>query len=148
LDRRAELEAKVYRPIKRILEEQNLSYAWREPQESRAYFFPQMANLFLNRWLFADDKISMGLYEDVFHTYDVIIAYYSNDKYLLERFEQLYNQSYHCSLKMSWDERYKEGYFERKIPRNEFFDGVETNFKEELSRYLHIIKLTSPDTSV
>jgi hypothetical protein len=148
LGRRDELETKVYRPIKRILEEQNLSYAWREPQESRAYFFPQMANLFLNRWLFADDKISMGLYEDVFNTHDVIIAYYSNDKDLLEQFEQLYNKCYNCSLKMEWDDRYKEGFFERKFTRNEFFDGVEVSFKEELNRYLHTMKSIPTDMPV
>lgn len=146
--REAELEVKVYRPIRQILEDLNLSYAWREPQVSRAYFFPQMANLFLNRWLFADEKISMGLYEDIFQTHDIIIAYYSNDKLLLERYEKVYNQNYNCSLKTGWDERYKEGLFKRRIPRNEFFDGVEAKFKEELNRYIKTIKLAVPDMSL
>lgn len=148
LGRQDELEAKVYRPIKRILEEANLSYAWRDPQKSYAYFFPQMANLFVNRWLFSDNKISMGLYEDIFHTHDVVIAYYSNDKEVLEKYAQCYQRSYNYSLRMEWDERYTEGWLERSFPRNEFFDEVELKFKEELKRYLHTLEISGIVPSV
>ena len=145
LGRETKLEEEVYRPIKQVLEEKNLTSCWREPQRSGAYFFPQMANLFLNRWFFADEKISMGLFEDVFgNTHDVVIAYYSNDKALLERFEELYKQNYNCSLLMEWDPRYVEGWLGRNFPRKEFFDEVKAKFKEELNRYLHIKELIIP----
>lgn len=46
LGRSLELKKKVYSPIRRILEDANLSDAWQEPRESKGYFYPQLTDLF------------------------------------------------------------------------------------------------------
>lgn len=139
-DRGTILEHRVYLPIKRVLMEENQENAWQEPRESSGYFFPWFANLFLNRWLFRANPVSMGLSEDIFGTLGVVIEYYSNDQSLLQRFTDEYNGRYRCSLKMAWDENYKEGYLKVVFGRKDFFAEPAQTFKAELKRYLDVMK--------
>lgn len=142
-DRNTILEQRVYMPIKQVLREENQENAWQEPRESTGYFFPWFANLFLNRWLFRANPVSMGLSEDIFGTLGVVIEYYSKDQNLLQRFMDEYNGRYRCSLKMAWDENYKEGFLKVIFPRKDFFAEPAQMFKTELKHYLDVLKAVS-----
>jgi len=100
-----------------------------------------MANLFLNRWLFSDEKVSLGIYEDIFETNKVVIAFYSTEKDLLVKFREAYTRKYKSRLTFKWYDEWNEGYLKRHFSRVEFFDHVEARFTEELNRFRNVSKV-------
>lgn len=137
-----ELEKIIYLPIKKVLDEYSVPYAWTEPRGSTGFYYSQYNYLLINRWLFKSEIVSIGLYEDIFNKNDICISYYSNDKKYLKLFLENYNgKQTDNNYKLNWNDEWNEGNIEIRFNNNSFFENVESIFKKELTIYLDILRL-------
>ena len=137
LDRYEQLDSDIYRPIKDILRAQGLLEEWKEPPQSNAYFYPQYSNMFINRWIFRDREVSIGLIEDILGDMRINIIYYSNNKDLFSTFSDAYRSAFGFSGKAEWTE-YNEGFLYVTFDRSTFFSDPAGIFKTELDRYFFL----------
>lgn len=141
LDRGNLIEERVYVPIKTVLEKKQQIQGWCEPGNRSGYFYPQYCNMFVNRWLFPEEIISIGVYEDICTDEKIRISFYSNSRVALESFRDQYMNKYpEDSVSFDWEERFSEGKVERKFEKNIFLDNVSNVFEKELDRYNEIVK--------
>lgn len=142
LDRGQKLEELVYRPIRKVLEKYQIADGWAEPRASSGYFYPQYNSLFLNRWLFKGEPISIGLYEEfISEKYAVCICFYGTNQAVFEAFCKSYADKYAKDAEFTWHAEWNEGYLRRWFDPNEFFDSADTLFEGELDRYLALRKI-------
>lgn len=146
IDRHEQLALNIYQPIKDILRAYGLQDEWKEPQSSNAYFQPQYANMFINRWMLRDREVSIGLTEDILGDFRINIIYYSTDKERFSAFSEAYRTSFGFSGKAEWTE-WNEGFVYVAFDRSTFFANPADIFKAELDKYLFIEnKIQKKDT--
>lgn len=137
LDRGQKVEELVYRPIRTILEKYQIADGWIEPRASAGYFYPQFNSLYINRWLFKGEPVSIGLYEDFLsEKYAVCICFYGTNQAVFEAFGKSYQEKYANDAEFTWHAEWSEGYLRRWFDPNEFFQSADTLFEAELTRYL------------
>lgn len=138
MDRGHDLEKAIYTPIRRILEKNNVLWAWMEPRGSSGYFYPQYNDLLINRWLFKGEVVSIGIYEKLFQECKVCISFYSNSKEHFELFLNKYNELLNENIPNSWSEEWTEGNIERLFDNKYFFENVEDIISKEILIYMQI----------
>ena len=139
-DRYISLEKLVYNPIKSELQSKNLLNTWREPRGSYDFFIYYLSFNFINRWIFKENLISMGIYEDIYSIDEIVtIAYFSYDQSKLKEFNSKYYELKKEQPKFHWNETNHEGSLEINFDRKDFFNNVKEIFKRELEIYLKCI---------
>ncbi len=133
-----EIENLIYRKIKKILEKYNLLNKWMEPRGNQSYYLPHYCNIFINRWMFSDEIVSIGLFEDIVNDNKVVISYFCTDKNKMKDFVEKYNLYNHSKISWEWNES-NEGIMDIKYDLKYFKENVTTIFEKELKTYLKII---------
>jgi hypothetical protein len=131
----------IYRPIEDVLRKYQLEDALQEPRESSAYFYPEYSRLFINRWLFKDNIISIGLYEEIFSENKVCLCFYTRDGEAFQKFYELYPSQSAFSTTAEWIDAWNEGYLKLYFDTNQFVQSAGVLFETELIRYLEIVKV-------
>lgn len=136
LERGDDLEKMVYGPIKTILSEYDKLSAWKDPRQSTGYYLNQYNNMLINRWIFSDEIVSIGIYEDIFSNGNVCISYFSYNKEELENFSKFYSANSKNEAKFEWNEAWNESVLKVYFESNDFFKNIIPIFKTELEVYL------------
>jgi len=136
LERGNELEKMIYSPIKTILSEYNKLYAWKDPRGSTGFYYNQYNYMLINRWLFSDEIVSIGLYEDIFANGSVCVSYFSYNKEVLNRFSKFYSENSENKASFEWNDTWNEGTLKILFESNNFFENIIPIFKRELEVYL------------
>jgi hypothetical protein len=131
----------IYRPIEDVLRKYQLEDTLQEPRESSAYFYPEYSRLFINRWLFKDNIISIGLYEEIFSENKVCLCFYTKDGAAFRKFCELYQSQSALSTTAEWIDAWSEGYLKVFFDTNQFVQSAGVLFETELIRYLEIVKV-------
>lgn len=133
--RGAELEKRVYNPIKTLLAEMGCSDAFLEPRKSSQYFQQQYAELFLNRWIYSSNHVSIGLVEEFFGDHKITVSFYCSDQSLGEDFAKAYESVCGKSLVPDLHPNWREYYFSQYFSPSEFFGDPAGCFGEQLRIY-------------
>lgn len=145
---RNELVSRVYSDIRNILYEENVSEGWTGYRNPPGEYFMPLNQLFVNKWLFQNNKISMGIYEDVFDDSKldkVVIEYFSDDKDLLIKFIDKYRELNMLPQNDTNDiknDKYDGYFWSFNINKKEFFEEKNTKeiVKPFIKNYEYIMK--------
>ncbi|WP_160691669.1 hypothetical protein [Clostridium sp. C2-6-12] len=143
---RDELVKRVYNDIKEVLCKENLLDGWIEYKKPSGEYFPTLNHLFVNKWLFSNNAVSIGICESIFdeeHTNFVAIEYYSANEKLLIKFIEKYRelnlmpQNNDDNIK---SESYEEFYWTFLVDKKEFFNNTKEMIKTYIKNYENIMK--------
>lgn len=138
-DRPSAIQNRIYFPIRRVLTENNLDWAWQEPRQSNGYYHNQFLHMFVNRWLFQQNVVSIGLIEEILLDVKVTLVFYSTNKGALQKFQELYRKQDPQLPDLEWDDKCSEGTIKMKWTQAAFFNNAESIFSEKLTKYLSVI---------
>lgn len=103
---RCEEVDRIYKEIRELLNEEDLLEGWTSYKRPKGEYFDNIAHLFVNKWLFVDSEIGIGVYEDIFNDFNKIII-----EFCSKREDDLNNFIEKCSaanLKFPEDELTEE----------------------------------------
>lgn len=86
---------RVYSDIRSVLNEENLMEGWTNYRSPSGEYNYPMFQLFINKLLFSNNIISMGIYEEIFDDSklnSVVVEFYSLNKEALEEFKSKYKE--------------------------------------------------------
>lgn len=136
-----EIDKSVYSKIKDILNKYGYNNEWIEPRSSTGYFHPKFNSMFINRWIFLNEPISIGIYEDIVDTKKVIISFYITDKEIYEKALTQYNQMLNTALNSNFDEVYNEGYLDASFDLKYFINNIDEIFERYFKIFLELRKI-------
>jgi hypothetical protein len=100
----------IYNEIKAYLIAENLSYGWSDYKSPPGEYYDCTNQLFINKYLFRDNNISIGIYENIYQSSgfnDLVIEFYSNNSDSLQNFREEFKK---CNIKnMNTNEIYEYG---------------------------------------
>ena len=81
---------KLDQQITELLSELNMEGGLKKHRYSGSLYFTCFGNFFINRWLFSEQDVSIGIYEDIFSSRfdEVAFDYYSDDSMKLDEFSE------------------------------------------------------------
>ncbi len=146
-DSRNEMVSRVYDDIRSVLNEENNADGWTSYRKPSGEYFMPLNQIFVNKWLFQNNKVSIGIYEDIFNDLyldKVVIEFFSEDKETLMQFINKYRELNMFPKNNSDDinnDDY-EGYFwSFYVDKKAFFDMTKETIKPFIKNYNNIIKL-------
>jgi hypothetical protein len=139
LDRCEEIENIIYSKIKLVLSKYHLNDGWTTPRQSNGYFFQQYNNMFINRHLFSNIDVSIGISEDFLDSNEIIISYYSSKKSTFNNFLELYKKN-NKNVNSEWDDECGEGSVDKNYALEDFIKNTERIFESVLKEYIGIMK--------
>lgn len=143
---RDDLVKRIYNDIRDVLSKENLLDGWVGYKKPSGEYFPTLNNLFVNKWLFSNNSISMGICEYIFdeeHSNFVAIEYFSTNEKLLVKFIEKYRelnlipQNNDDNTK---SERYDEFYWTFLVDKREFFNNTKETIKPFIKNYDNIMR--------
>lgn len=139
-DRWRGVEERVYLPIKSILRELKLDYGWCEYRNPSGEYKLNYNRLFINKWLFKDEAISIGIYEDFTTDNDIHIEFYSDEKSNLELFIEFYEKN--CIRKGVLTAFPEEPgfYYTLKYTRQDFFKNKDNILRNVMIKYKEFVE--------
>ncbi|MDD2497869.1 MAG: hypothetical protein PHY90_07055 [Desulfitobacteriaceae bacterium] len=97
----------IYKEIRELLEEEDLLEAgWTTYKRPKGEYFDNIAHVFVNKWLFNDSDIGIGVYEDIFNDFNkIVIEFCSKSEEALNDFKEKCSEA---NLKFTGDEQLDE----------------------------------------
>ncbi len=88
---RCEYVDKIYDRIQKLMSEEGLLAGWENYDVPKGEYFTNVSHMFINKWLFRKNDISIGILENVFvDLKQIVIEYYSNSLNSLYKFKEEY----------------------------------------------------------
>lgn len=140
---RNELVDRVYSDICGVLNEEDISDGWTSYRSPSGEYFTAINHLFVNKWLFQNNKISIGIYENIFDNFElenVIIEYFSEDRDLLMKFIEIYrklNMIPENNSEYIKNDTCEEYYWRLSIDKKEFFNKTKEVIKCHIKNYIY-----------
>lgn len=135
---------KIYIEMRDLLNELDLMEGWKMYRHPSGEYFRVINHLFINKCLFSDNEICIGIYEDIFSvnvSEKIKIEYYSTDKELLSQFLSAYKDKYPNLIKNGeFIEDAGEFSWSIDLNKKEFLDDVKKVLKPIILNYLDIMK--------
>jgi hypothetical protein len=106
---------------------------------SRDVYYSPMGHCFLNKWLFPDRAVSIGVYEDVMHhKYDSIsVDFYSTHEEALTPAEKELSKIGRKAQRSS-DQKRREHYLTYELPKTSFIKDVKGSLLPFVRAYLKV----------
>jgi len=133
----------VYDSIQELLSEMDRLSGWKNYRKPPGEYFFNLNHLFINKWIFTDYEISIGIFEDVFKdTTKIIFEYYSLDSNLLADFVSEYQK---LNLKPDNinaidNDTYDGSCWSFSIDKDIFLKDVKKSAEPFILNYLRIMK--------
>lgn len=134
----------VYEEIRDLLNELDLMKEWEAYKNPPGEYLSEMNRLFINKSLFSNNEICIGIYEDVFSDNvldEITIEYYSRNKEPLNKFVSIYKERepslVYCNEVV---EEYRQFFWNIKLNKKEFLDDVKGTLRPIILSYLDIMK--------
>lgn len=119
----------TYTKIRKVMEEENALYGWKNYKSAKAEYLEVLNNLFINKTLFPTEDVMIGIYEDIFSdSNDIKIECYSDDRETLKSFAQKYKE---LNLKPT---------NKNEIIDNEYYSGFWWNFSIDKKEFINNTK--------
>ena len=143
---RDDLVDRVYKQIYEILLEENLIYGWTKYKNPPGEYFVTLNHLFINKQIFKDYEISIGIVEDIFNDSNnnkIIIEYYSQNLDTFNRFIDEYkNQKFIINNDNSVNKEEYNGYcWSFYVDKNEFLKDTKKVIKPFIINYVNVINI-------
>ncbi|KEH96909.1 hypothetical protein FDC62_08205 [Clostridium botulinum] len=143
-DERFSYVDEIYNKIRDLLFELDLNDGWKKYRAPSGEYYFSINHLFINKNLFENNQISIGIYENIFskdRSKKITIEYFCNDKKLLSRFVKAYQSKYNNSLNISKITE-DDGcfYCNIKLDKKEFLQDVAKTLKPIILDYKDIMK--------
>jgi hypothetical protein len=147
---RHELVERVYVDIHNVLTEENITEGWVGYRNPPGEYFAPMNQLFVNKCLFPNKKISIGICENIFDNsqFDkVTVEYYSEDKDLMIKFIEKYMD---LGMKPSNDSKEPECLYDAflwsfEIDKVSLFERTKELIRPFVKNYLQVCNLLQYD---
>lgn len=140
---RKEVVEGIYEEIRDVLFELNLKDGWKNYKNPNGEYFYVLNMLFINKILFENREIVIGIYEDIFSddvSENIILEYTSEDKELLIRFRELYiEKNFTPTNSAEIFEEYDNFYWSFELNKKAFLEDVKKNLKPIIKNYVDII---------
>lgn len=133
----------VYERLQHLLVEEELAYGWKNYRSATGEYFANLNHLFINKCLFTDYDISIGVYENVFsETNNITIEYYSDNFSLLEDFIEEYKKlNLRPEIINNIDkETYDGSCWGLSIDKGEFIDNTKQIVKPFILNYVRVMQ--------
>lgn len=143
-----EIEKLVYQKIKDILLSHGFDNELVTPRNTNGYFYTEFNTMFINRWLFSNEEISIGIYEDIIDTKKVVISFYITNKEIYIESLEICNQILNTNLKNEWNDVNNEGYINSYFQLKQFIEKIDDIFTMYLNVFIQLRKnhLTTAST--
>lgn len=140
-NRGEEIEISIYSKIREILTKYGFDNEWVEPRKSSGFFHPKFNSMFINRWIFFNEPISIGIYEDIVYTKKVVISFFITKKEIYEKALLKFNKLLKENKTLDWDEVNNEGYLDTYFELKDFINDIEMIFDKYLLVFLELRKI-------
>ncbi|WP_461207769.1 PDDEXK family nuclease [Clostridium sp. DL1XJH146] len=133
----------IYNRIYELLCEEDLTNGWKNYKDPAGEYFVVMNHLFINKCIFSNYDVSIGIYENIFSdSSEIIIEYYSANSKILNEFSEKYME---LDLKPSNDskfdsETYNGAYWSFKTNKKDFLENTKQVLKPYISNYIKVMK--------
>ena len=133
----------IYEEIKGLLIELDLEKVWKEYNHPSGEYFFDINHSFINKYLFEDNKISIGIYEDIFSdnvSDKITIEYYSKDKVSLREFMNIFRKKGLKSINDIEISEMDECFFWNfHLDKKEFLNNTKECLRPIISNYLDVM---------
>ena len=132
----------IYEQIHAVLTEENLSFGWKNYRNPTGEYFVSLNHLFINKNIFSDWDISIGICENVFDSLDqIVVEFYSNSFDLLNDFREEYIKSkFEPKNDKEIDKSTYDGCcWSFYIDKKKFINDVENSIKPYIHNYMTIM---------
>lgn len=142
-EERNEFVNEIYNKIYELLCEEDLTDVWKNYKNPPGEYFVVMNHLFINKCLFADYDVAIGVYENIFSdSSKIIIEYYSTKSNLLSKFAEKYME---LDLKPSNEDEidsktYNEAYWSFKVNKKDLLENTKKVLKPYISNYIKVMR--------
>lgn len=146
-DRENEID-RIYEIIKETMQEKfdgNFKKNFKDYEKPDGEYYRTLNHLFINKWIFTEKNISIGIFENIFEEEDsdkVIIEYWSKDRDDLEKFKSKYNE---LNTELNLTSKV-EGYINddftinHKISKKEFVENTKKIMELIIENYLKVLE--------
>lgn len=143
---RDDLVDRVYKQIYELLLEENLIHGWTKYKNPPGEYFITLNHLFINKQIFKDYEISIGIVEDIFNDSNnnkIIIEYYSQNLDTFNRFIDEYkNQKFTLNNDNIVNKEDYNGYcWSFYVDKNEFLKDTKKIIKPFIINYINVMKI-------
>lgn len=143
-DERADYVDEIYNKIRDLLSELDMMEGWKKYRGPSGEYFVDINHLFINKCLFENNEISIGIYEDVFSedvSDKITVEYFSEDEMILEKFINFYKEKEKKPINnIEITEGYGCFYWRFDLNKKEFLDNVKECLRTFILNYLDIMK--------
>lgn len=144
---RNEKVSRVYNDIRSVLNEENNPDGWTSYRNPTGEYLMSLNQIFVNKWIFPNNKVSIGIYEDIFNDSNldkIAVEYFSDDKEVLMQFINKYRELIMFPENNSDDinnDNYDGYFWSFYVDKKVFFDKTKEIIKPFIRNYNNIIKL-------
>ncbi len=133
----------IYERIQKLMSEESLLDGWKNYKNPKGEYFSNISHLFINKCIFENNDISIGIFENVFADLNQItIEYYSDSFDPLNKFKEEY-----MALKLQPEnekevdqDTYEGCCWSFYINKNDFINDVENTIKPFIHNYMTIMR--------
>ncbi|AJQ27548.1 hypothetical protein [Pelosinus fermentans] len=137
----------IYNEIKAYLIAENLSYGWSDYKSPPGEYYDCTNQLFINKYLFRDNSISIGIYENIYqssNSNDLVIEFYSNNLDSLKYFREEFIK---CDMEnMNTNEIFDYGYshcWSLHLDKADFIRNIRKSINPYVKNYIRIMNTSS-----
>ncbi len=142
-EERSDYVDSVYGDIQEFLSEKDYLNGWKNYKKPPGEYFFNLNHLFINKWIFTDKEISIGIFEDVFKdTTKITIEYSSTTPSLLEKFVSEYqNLNMRPENNHEIDkETYDGNFWSFSVNKTDFLKDVKKSIEPYVLNYVKVMK--------
>lgn len=139
---RSDLVIETYRQIHELMYELDCSDGYKVFRKPSGEYYIPMTQVFINKHLFSDNPISIGIYENIYsEIFDdkIIIEFYSKQKSVLLEFISRYSEKSLVQVESELIAIENEYYWSEEVDKKFFINNTQEILRPKLVKYLEII---------
>lgn len=142
VDRHEHVE-NIYEKIREVMEEEDVMYGWKRNTKNKSVYLEPLNNLFINKCLFCNESIMLGIYEDIFDESSCVkIEYYSDELEALKKFAEKYrelNLTPINNTQICNEEAFSGSWWTFKVDKKEFLKNTKEIVRTYIQNYIKVM---------
>ena len=142
IDRHEHVE-NIYEKIREVMEEEDVMYGWKRNTKNKSLYLESLNNVFINKCLFCNENIALGIYEDIFDESSCVkIEYYSDEFEALKKFAEKYrelNLTPINNTEVSNEQGFSGNWWTFKVDKKEFLKNTKEIVRSHVRNYIKVI---------